>query len=74
MLDLLLKTKAGRIILSILWGLGLACIFRKVCTGRKCIAYRAPLPNNIVSSIYTYDGKCYKFMTKTTKCKGNTIE
>lgn len=74
MLDLLLKTKTGKIILSILWGLGLACIFKKVCSGRKCIVYKAPLPNNIISNVYMHDGKCYKYLVNTTKCTVNAIE
>ena len=39
-----LKTPAGKIAVSILWGLGLACIFRKACKGRDCIVFKAPSP------------------------------
>ena len=39
------KTKESKIILSIVWGLGLSCLFRKACKGRKCIVYSAPNPN-----------------------------
>ena len=36
-----LKTNAAKIAISILWGLGLACIFRTACKGRDCIVYKA---------------------------------
>ena len=38
----LLESKTGVIMMSILWGLGLACLFRKVCKDRDCIVYHAP--------------------------------
>ena len=31
----LLKTKNGIIMMSIIWGFGIACLFNKVCTGRN---------------------------------------
>ena len=37
----ILKTKTGIIIMSIVWGFGIACLFRKVCNNRNCIVYRA---------------------------------
>ena len=33
----LLKNETGRLIISILLGLGLAAIFRRVCKDKKCI-------------------------------------
>ena len=38
----LLHTETGRIIISIVLGLGIASLFRKVCKDRSCIAFRAP--------------------------------
>lgn len=70
----LLNSKKGKIIISILWGLGLASLFRKICKGKSCIIYKAPFPNNIVTNVYTHDGKCYKYYTHTTRCNGIPIE
>ena len=42
-----LHSQSGKILISILWGFGLACLFRKVCRGRNCIIYNAPDPNEI---------------------------
>lgn len=67
------KTKEGRIIISIIWGLGLSCIFRKICVGRDCLIYKAPNPNNIINNIYKHDNKCYKYKTISTKCSNHPI-
>lgn len=74
MFDKLIKTRQGKIMLSILWGLGLSCLFRKVCKDRNCIIYRAPDPDKIMSDIYIVDNKCYKYNTKITKCTRDSIK
>ena len=42
MIGKILKSKHGKIIISIIWGLGLAALFRKVCEGRNCIVIKGP--------------------------------
>ena len=75
MIEELLRTHTGKIIISIIWGLGLACIFKKICKeGKDCIKFKAPIPNDIISHIYMHDGKCYKYNLNTTKCIGTIIE
>ena len=59
----------GRIIISIIWGLGLATLFRRVCKGRNCIVIEGPDPNELKDNIYDFDGKCYKFNSNITSCK-----
>ncbi len=68
------KTRRGRIIISILWGFGLACLFRKVCKDRNCIVYRAPDPNLIINNIYQHNGKCYEYKTENTQCTKNIVK
>lgn len=63
-----LKTNIARIIVGIIWGLGLACIFKKTCEGRKCIVYRAPNPHKVTKNIYSHNNKCYSYKTVTTNC------
>lgn len=58
----------GMVLISIIWGLGLASLFRKVCKDRTCIVIRAPIKSNIRNTIYEFDTKCYRFEAKTTKC------
>lgn len=70
----ILKNDYTKIILGIIWGFGLACIFRSACNGRKCIIYKAPKPKDIENSIYSHDEKCYKYEPITTECNINAIE
>lgn len=63
-----LKSYIGRIIISIIWGFGLATLFRRICKGKKCIILKAPEPNQIKKNIYKFDNKCYKFKPINIKC------
>lgn len=68
-----LKSKRGQIIMSIIWGLGLAALFRKVCAGRNCIVYKAPNPQQIINNVYQHDSKCYRYTPETTKCSNDPV-
>jgi hypothetical protein len=68
MIDKILKSKHGKIIISIIWGLGLAALFRKVCEGRSCLVIKGPKPKEVDGKIYKFDNKCYKYNSYTTKC------
>ena len=70
----LLKSKTGIILMSIIWGFGLACLFRQVCKDRKCIVYSAPNIKSMKESIYKHGEKCYKYAVETTKCKADAID
>ena len=74
LLDRLFKTREGRIIVSIIWGLGLACLFKKVCTGRDCIVFKAPDPKYMTNNVFYHNTKCYKYTTETTKCTKDAIK
>jgi hypothetical protein len=69
-----LKNEYTKIILGILWGFGLACIFRSACNGRNCIIYKAPQPKEVTKNIYSSDDKCYKYETVNTKCTDDAID
>ncbi len=58
----------GRGIISILLGLGLATLFRRVCKGRNCLIFKAPKIDKIENQIFEFEDKCYKFKKKATKC------
>ena len=62
-------TLFGRILISILLGLGLATLFRKVCKDRKCMIFRAPDISNIKDKIFKYNDKCYQYTEKSQSCK-----
>ena len=61
-------TETGKIIISVLLGLGLATLFRIGCTGKNCIEFKAPTLENIKKKIYKYGTDCFKYETETTVC------
>ena len=56
-----LHSRSGKILISILWGFGLACLFRKVCRGRNCVIYNAP-DEEIKRNTYQFNKKCFKYI------------
>jgi|TARA_B100001287_G_scaffold271652_1_gene272255 hypothetical protein len=61
----------GKTLISILLGLGLATLFRKVCNDRNCLVFKAPEIKKIENQVFEFDDKCYKFNKKATKCDNN---
>ena len=64
-------TETGKQIMSVLLGIGLASLFRTVCKGKNCIAFRAPPLDQFENKIYKSDNKCYTFNPVSTKCRTN---
>ena len=62
------NTKIGSILLSILWGLALALLFRESCKGKRCITYKPPCPKYINKNIFNYNKKCYKYKHSIVSC------
>ena len=67
----ILYGNAGKIFMSIILGLGLATLFRKVCNDRNCIIFKAPDIKKIQNQIFKFQGKCYKFTEEIEKCNNN---
>lgn len=67
------KNKYSKIVLGILWGLGLTCIFRQACNGRNCIIYKAPNKVEVNNKIFQKNKKCYKYKAENTKCTDDAI-
>ena len=63
----LLNTEVGQRIVSIILGLGLASMFRKVCNNNNCLVIKGP---KIVEmdKYYKIDKKCYKYNTYPINC------
>ena len=64
-----LVDEKGKIIISIIWGLGLAVLFRKVCKGRECIIIKSPRPIDMHNKVYSFNDKCYQYKAIQTKCE-----
>ena len=72
----IVNTKYGKIIISIVLGIGLASIFRKSCDSRNCIIFQAPSFEEVNENIYKHDGKCFKYKEDNVNCDSNkqTVE
>ena len=70
-MDRLLNTDAGNIIISIIWGLGLAFLFfRQTCKGEQCIVLTAP-PLDINKNVYSHKDNlktCYQYIPYSVSC------
>ena len=66
--DRLLNTNIGRNIISVVLGLGIATLFRKVCNERNCMSFQGPIIRDIEGKIFLKDDKCYVFTKKHVSC------
>ena len=62
----LLTTPTGQILISIMLGLGLATLFRKLCTDKNCIVFNGPVISE--TDIYKHDDKCLQYTMESTSC------
>jgi hypothetical protein len=61
-------SESGKLLMSIILGLGLATLFRASCKGKNCILYYAPPLKEIKDKIYKINNKCYKYEFNSAKC------
>lgn len=62
------RTESGKVIISILLGLGVATLFRQSCKGKDCVEFKAPSLEDIKKKKYKYGDKCFQYETSTTIC------
>ena len=67
----LIYGKYSPYLISIVLGVGLSCMFRRVCKERNCLVYRAPPLDKIENKIYKYNDKCYNFTHGAQSCNLN---
>ena len=67
----LIYSDVGKIVISIILGLGLATLFRKVCKERDCLVFHAPKLDKIKTQVFKFKDKCYKFEEEIEKCNEN---
>jgi hypothetical protein len=63
-----IQTDAGRVLMSIILGVGLATLFKVSCKGKNCLIMKAPSLDNLNDKIYKIEDKCYKFKSNPIKC------
>lgn len=56
------------IIISIIWGIGLAVLFKKNCLNDQCVIVKSPPLLNQNNTIYSKN-KCYKLVRYNSKCE-----
>ena len=57
----ILHTDFGKKLISIILGLGIASLFRKVCNDRNWLVFKGPEIDIVDNKIFKQNGKCYKF-------------
>jgi hypothetical protein len=67
-LEKFFNSKIGKIIISVILGLGLASLFRKVCNDRNCIVFKAPSLEELSNQVYKYNDKCVKLKPNSIPC------
>lgn len=70
-LDKFVHSKTGKIIMSIILGIGLATFFRSVCKGKKCRVITSPPLDELDNQTYKFDNKCFAFERNPISCSNN---
>ena len=70
----ILQDRTGSIGISIVLGLGLAALFRRVCTGDSCVVIKAPKPTDLKDYYYKIDSSCYKYTPYVVECGQNKAQ
>jgi hypothetical protein len=71
-LERFVQTEGGRLLMSVILGVGLATLFKVSCKDKNCLLMRAPPLEQLKDKIYKVDDKCYKFKPTQTKCSATT--
>ena len=64
----LFYSEIGKNMISIVLGLVLASLFRKVCNDKNCIRFNGPVITDIEDKTFKHGDKCYKYSTQSDKC------
>ena len=67
-----INTDFGSIIISVILGLGLAALFRKICEDDNCIILVAPKNDFIKENTFKFEDGCYRFEPEITNCEKKT--
>lgn len=72
-LDKFVHSYTGKIVMSMLLGIGLATFFRAVCKGTSCRILSAPPIQEIDGQTYRFNDKCYKMDKNAINCSSDKI-
>lgn len=63
-----LYSKSGQIIISVLLGLGLSTLFRRVCDNRSCMVFKAAPLDKVQGQVFKFGKKCFEYTLDAEKC------
>jgi len=63
-----LNTETGKIMVSIVLGLGLSTIFRKICKDKNCMEFYGVPTERIALKTFQYDDQCFQYQHKSARC------
>lgn len=66
-----IKSREGKILLSIVLGFGLATCFRLVCNGKQCVDIKAAPLNSVQNKVHKVNDKCYSYSLSPASCSAN---
>tara|TARA_Y100000389_G_C17468108_1_gene527612 strand:- start:5673 stop:5912 length:240 start_codon:yes stop_codon:yes gene_type:complete len=69
-IDKLLYTSKGHIIISAIFGFTLAILFKPICK-KNCVIYVSPELHEIIDKKYNFEGVCYQNKILPSDCKHN---
>lgn len=67
-LDKFVHSSTGKILMSIILGIGLATFFRAACKGNQCRIVKSPPLEELEGQTYRYNDKCYTFEKNAITC------
>jgi len=68
----LLYTNTGQIFVSLILGLMLSLLFKRVCK-ENCVIYVSPDNKDIEGKVFKLEDTCYKYKTKSVECNEKPI-
>ena len=74
MLKDVLKTDTGGKLIAIILGLGLAAMFRKVCSKGTCVVIKGPSIKEVEQYHYKINDDCFKYKPYVVSCENATTE
>ena len=68
LIERLLYTKLGQVLISLLFGCSLAFLFQKVCKDQKCIVIEAPELEEVEGHVFEVGDACYEYIPRIVPC------
>lgn len=72
LVDRLFYQPTGQIVISAVFGLAIAFLFQKACTGNKCFIIQSP-PEDQLDAVHKHPDKneCYQYKSQYVECSAS---